>query len=632
MSPNIPDFKTSKVDIGFSPKNAETKKLYKEVEAFARHGHPVLILGPTGSGKEFLARHYYKTLAGTDFYRNNKKAWSKNYKELLEFYDPYYSDDEMKVFKNSIRAGIYRSINSAMIYPDLVESILFGHEANSFTDAKTKPGLMETIKFGVLFLDEIGELSNDIQGKLLRAVDSEIREGTRISGKLDYSLKDLIVISATNQPKDKIRPDLYYKLGVKVEMKGIDERREDIQVAIPYFISKAFDKRKDYQDILDFFGINELDEDNAISESEDVLAYSKREGDAILEMILSRKWPGNFRALRIALEASILRIESLKNETAVSEEFQKHLQYYLAEYSEEAAGTSSALINPYTNSIFPSANPTLDIRILSELNNEKKYAHFDETEMALLAAFLGLTYESTFSLTELEKQFKSHPGIRYSSKSHLRNLINRLMTENLISSIGRGRGTRYFLSRQFLDKMESEEIEIFSLPEIKSKWTGRETDIIELDKWLQNSKRIFIQAPAGYGKSAFITMFCHTRENHYNFYYYPKGKSGIKKLFEDFSSELKARKIVPQSEDLLTDPVNQIHPWLGKLLKPKGQVNPVLILDDIDYISDPDDRDMILRLVNKWNEVTLILIGAKMDNELHPPFTEFPLLSWKKDS
>jgi hypothetical protein len=537
----------------------------------------------------------------------------------------------MKVFKDSIRAGIYRSLNSAMIYPDLAESILFGHEANSFTDAKTKPGLMETIKFGVLFLDEIGELAEHIQAKLLRAVDAEICEGTRISGKLDYSLKDLIIISATNQPKDKIRRDLYFKLGVKVELNGIDERPEDIQVAIPYFISRAFDKRKDYQDILEFFDINDLEENKAISESDAVLAFSEKEGETILEMILERKWPGNFRALRIALEASILRIESLKNETAVSKEFQKHLKYYLTEYSEEAGGTSIALINPYAHSIYPSAIPTLDLRILNELNNEKNYSHLDDTVKAVLAAFLGLTYESTFTLTELEKQFQSHPGIKYSSRSHLRNIINRLIPE-IISSKGSGRGTRYFLARQFLDKLDSEEVDIFSLPEIKSKWTGRDTEIIELNKWLQTSKRIFIQAPAGYGKSAFITMFCHANENHYNFYYYPIGKSGIKKLFEDLSSELKARNIVPESEDLLTDPVNQILPWLGRLFKPKGQATPILILDDIDIISDPDDRDMTLNVADNWNEVTLILIGAKMDNELHPPFIEFPLLSWKKES
>ena len=57
---SCPKFKRTPVDDGFSPADPHTKEVYQEVEAFARQGQPVVIFGPTGAGKEFLARHYYK--------------------------------------------------------------------------------------------------------------------------------------------------------------------------------------------------------------------------------------------------------------------------------------------------------------------------------------------------------------------------------------------------------------------------------------------------------------------------------------------------------------------------------------------------------------------------------------------
>jgi len=58
MNFTCPKFKTSIVDSGFTPEDSDTREVYKEVAAFAKQGRPIIIFGPTGAGKEFLARHY----------------------------------------------------------------------------------------------------------------------------------------------------------------------------------------------------------------------------------------------------------------------------------------------------------------------------------------------------------------------------------------------------------------------------------------------------------------------------------------------------------------------------------------------------------------------------------------------
>ncbi len=79
-----PKFQKTLVDDGFQPADPHTKEVYQEVEAFARQGQPVVIFGPTGAGKEFLARHYYKILTETDFYSQWEAEWPANFNKIFQ--------------------------------------------------------------------------------------------------------------------------------------------------------------------------------------------------------------------------------------------------------------------------------------------------------------------------------------------------------------------------------------------------------------------------------------------------------------------------------------------------------------------------------------------------------------------
>jgi DNA-binding NtrC family response regulator len=606
--------------------------LYDEVGAFAKQGQPIVIFGPTGSGKEFLARHYYRTFINTDYYKESKNNWPSNYNKIKNEYSSRYSGKSLDIFLNSLRVGIFQSINAATIYPNLAESILFGHEEGTFNEARTSPGLLESIKYGVLFMDEVGELPKNLQAKFLRAVDSEIHEGRRIGGKINYSVKDLIIITATNQPREKLRKDFYYKLGIDVEIKGIDERPNDVRKSIPHFLSKAIGKRKDRAAIVKMFGIEKLSGGISLSEISEVRNFAKEQSALVIDKILTRKWPGNFRALRIALEASIFRIESADNLKNFSQEFRNYFNHYKNKYSLEASNISIPVGKSVRNFVYPSSYPDIDGRIFEKINNENVLTNLDDYEKSALAVFLSSTHKTGFKRRDLEEHYKKYDSIKYTSQSNIRNKLNQLITLNFLIPTGMGKSTKYHLTDNFLESIEVKKTGIFSLPKIKSNWIDRDREIELLGKVLLKIDRVYIQAPPRYGKSAFMAMFCKSREKQYNFYYYALGQDGIKKFIEDIAVFLSSKNIVITTDKSSGDYINKIQPFLNKLFKTKDEGKPVLILDNVHFISDPDDKRLIAELSKKWKEIILILIGNKMDNIFLEEFYEFNLSPWGKQT
>ncbi len=132
-------------------------------------------------------------------------------------------------------------VNCAAIPSELIESQLFGHEKGSFTSAiKMRKGDFEQAHGGIIFLDEIGDMSLSAQAKVLRALqESKI---TRVGGEKDISV-DVRVIAATNKnlkeeiQKEKFREDLYHRLGViLIHVPSLRERSDDIPLLADHFM------------------------------------------------------------------------------------------------------------------------------------------------------------------------------------------------------------------------------------------------------------------------------------------------------------------------------------------------------------------------------------------------------------
>jgi two-component system response regulator PilR (NtrC family) len=135
------------------------------------------------------------------------------------------------------------AINCAAIPDGLIESELFGHERGSFTGAsELRTGLFEVAGSGTLFLDEVGELPQSMQVKLLRALQE--RRIRRVGGTRDIPVAARI-IAATNRElgeevrAGRFREDLYYRLNViNLKLPALRERREDLPLFLDHFLEK----------------------------------------------------------------------------------------------------------------------------------------------------------------------------------------------------------------------------------------------------------------------------------------------------------------------------------------------------------------------------------------------------------
>ena len=187
------------------------KGVIELVKKVVRVDSPVLITGPSGTGKELIARAVH-----------------------------YNSDRKKRPFI---------PVNCAALNENLLESELFGYVKGSFTGAvKDKIGLFQAAHGGTLFLDEIGEMSPLLQAKLLRV----LQEGTFIQvGGVSEKEVDVRIIAATNRDlkamteKGTFREDLYYRLNViSIVIPPLHERKEDIMPIVESFLSKLSAKRK----------------------------------------------------------------------------------------------------------------------------------------------------------------------------------------------------------------------------------------------------------------------------------------------------------------------------------------------------------------------------------------------------
>jgi DNA-binding NtrC family response regulator len=185
--------------------SAEMKRAVELAKKAAGSNATVLLLGESGTGKEIFARAIHK--------------WSER------------------------KDRPFIAINSVGLSKELLESELFGHEQGSFTGAhRRKMGKIELAHGGTIFFDEIGDVSPELQAKLLRFLQE--REFERVGGVAPVSV-DVRIIAATNRNLDQLveegrfREDLYYRLNVvAIHLPPLRERREDIAALSRYFLRK----------------------------------------------------------------------------------------------------------------------------------------------------------------------------------------------------------------------------------------------------------------------------------------------------------------------------------------------------------------------------------------------------------
>jgi transcriptional regulator with GAF, ATPase, and Fis domain len=224
----------------------EIKYVFYKIEQIAATDTNVLVLGETGTGKELVARAIHGMSPRKD------------------------------------RALV--KMNCAALPSNLIESELFGHEKGAFTDAHSKRlGRFEIANGTTLFLDEIGELPQELQPKLLQVIETGEFERLGSSNTIKV---DVRIIAATNRNleaevrRGAFRKDLWYRLNIfPITMPPLRERREDIALLVNYFINKI-SKR--------------------IGKSIELVPVN------VMDILQNYHWPGNIRELENVLERAVI--------------------------------------------------------------------------------------------------------------------------------------------------------------------------------------------------------------------------------------------------------------------------------------------------------------------------------------
>ena len=227
-------------------KSEKMQEIFRVIDKIADSDSTIIIHGESGTGKGLVARSIHH-----NSYRKNKP---------------------------------FISINCGAIPENLLESELFGHVRGAFTGATSpKPGKFELADGGTVFLDEIGDMSAELQVKVLRVLED--REFEQVGGSKTIKV-DVRIIAATHRnleeevQKGNFREDLYYRLNViPVTLPSLRERKSDIQLLIFHFLNQFNNKN-----------------------NKDVKGVS----DEAMKIMMNYFWPGNVRELKNIAERIVV--------------------------------------------------------------------------------------------------------------------------------------------------------------------------------------------------------------------------------------------------------------------------------------------------------------------------------------
>jgi two-component system, NtrC family, response regulator AtoC len=287
-------------------------KIYKNVRVLAPVDIPVLILGESGVGKEIIAMLLHK----------------------------YHSRAERN----------FVNVNCAALPTELLESELFGYEAGAFTGAvKAKPGKFELANKGTLLLDEIGEMSPQMQAKLLHVLQDGTfsRLGARTSTQVDVR-----VVAATNidmeaaMAEKRFREDLYYRLSAfAITIPPLRERREEIPQLMQHLLKRS-----------------------AAELGQQQITLTER----VLSAAQDYSWPGNLRELR----NFVIRTLVLQDQEAASNELR----------AKTRAATTAVTVYPTVGASSVAPAPVLPRGMRSVVNDVKNQAESRMIQAALTAS------------------------------------------------------------------------------------------------------------------------------------------------------------------------------------------------------------------------------------------------------
>lgn len=292
---------------------AAMEEVFKAIGRVAPQNVTVLVRGESGTGKELVARAIYQYSTRSD--------------------------------------GPFLAVNCAALSETLLESELFGHEKGAFTGAHSRRiGKFEQCSGGTIFLDEVGDMSPLVQGKVLRLLQEQKFE--RVGGNETIET-DVRIVSATNRDLEQMadegtfRSDLYYRLnGYSITLPPLREREGDVVLLLEHFLALL---------------------------NRQLGKHVKGIAPAALQRLLEYDWPGNIRELQGVLRQAMLQCSG---EVLMESNLPAELKPALVQYNrEKLADTgpvkqSSSGLSQYINERLAALSKDLYAETLAQMETE----------------------------------------------------------------------------------------------------------------------------------------------------------------------------------------------------------------------------------------------------------------------
>ncbi|MBD3383711.1 AAA family ATPase [candidate division KSB1 bacterium] len=578
---------------GFHIQNPRMQDIYREIHDYAFHDLPCFFSGPTGCGKEFAARYYFQ-------------VWKSH------------------------RKGSFQSVNCSVLAEGTAQSELFGHMRGSFTQAYySKPGIFEESNPGVLFMDEIADLPETVQPMLLRAIDPEIHSAKRLGAEKDYSTRGVRVVGATDQPVEKIRGALLNRLGMRIEIPSLDERPEDRDQAVRHFTALAFVKRKDrYLLFSSLFG-EALPKSTAAAAQQDEKELDQqllwhpgmRElvdelAEKLIPLAARRRWPGNFRSLRIIIDTAIIRAKCTNRKEQFIREADFYFNYHADTYSELGSYLQRGNKVPETVKEQQALNPVCD-------KIKEVMPHLQINEIQQWAQFLETHIGSTFGRKHAENTL----SLTISTRS-IQNRLREMVKAGLIMQKG-GRRDQYQVTG-IKDLMPAHLLKYTTFLPLPAAPCPVDPEFLnDLEKTFERSTHLYISGPAGSGKSSLALALGKRLSLRRSVYYCDLSTKGLVAFFDALVEKIRQEDLgeevftLPATEEDIYQTAILITGYIDALFKQDRE--PLFILDSVQYAQKKKDIKALKALLRLWPHIHFLFVGVKMPLPLESEMTEFIL-------
>lgn len=560
---------------GFNVESPGMIDVFGQIYDYAYQGQPIIMFGPSGSGKEYLAKYYY---------------------------------EQYKLHSGS--TGEFLSLNCAGLSKDLAQSELFGHVKGAFTGAENdKVGLIEKAKHGVLFLDEIGDLDENVQTMLLRALGQGKREGRKLGDVKNFTITNTLIICATERNKNVLRDSFLFRLGFQINVLGLNDRPEDVNNAIIFFLRKAILKRRDSKKVLALvLGRDESGLDKNSIKDPKIDLFLEELASHLTPLVKARDWPGNFRALRTAIDSGMIRAKRMSSVKAFIEDIKKYFNIHVGDYSLSTPGSPTSTIQTQNAAVSVKENKWADIisRFFKNLNS---------TQKAKLISFFTEYEDGNITCDVL----KTYLGESHPRSSQIR--LKKLADEGVLIRYGI-KTYDYKVNKEFPDFKTGQNLPSFlQLPEAPAKNSMPEKTIEALDL-IENLNGLFISNSDQNLRAEFLAYLGGELQKINTVMFYSLRKGSVQELIEICIDHLiqldhDGWYVRSQSSDfLLVNKIIGISGFLNQLL-PRHK-KTILILDGIDMLKSNEEQAIIENLLYYWYPVRFIF-GTDKQNAYNNP-------------